>query len=77
MHVPEVEFALNAINPLSIGMKPVKAQFILHPKPYHQTRCQPDSQAGQVNQGVQLVAKYVSQSYFDVILQHIILQESS
>jgi len=46
VHVSEIEFTLDAINPFGIRMKPVKAQLILHPKPYHQAHSQTDGQAG-------------------------------
>jgi hypothetical protein len=66
MHVSEVEFALNSINPLSIGVKPVKAQFILHPEPDQQACCQTDGQASQVNQRIQFVTKQVPKSNLEV-----------
>ena len=46
MQVSKVNFALDSINPFGIGMKPVKTQFVLHPKPYHKAGCQTDGQTG-------------------------------
>jgi hypothetical protein len=77
MHVSEVEFALNPINPFGIGMEPVKAQLVLHPKPNHQARCQSDGQTCQIYQGIQLIPKKVPQCDLEVVLQHISLLEIS
>jgi hypothetical protein len=75
MHIPEVELSLNSINPLSIRMKPVKAQLILNPKPYHQAGSQANGQAYQVYRRIQFVTNQVSKRDLEIILQHITLQE--
>ena len=49
MHIPEVEFSLDPVNPLSVGMETVEAQLVLHPQPYHQANGKTDSQAGQID----------------------------
>jgi hypothetical protein len=75
VHIPEVEFTLDPVNPIAVSMEPVEAQLILHPKPNHQAHGQTDGQAGQVYQGIHFVPKKISHRDFEVILQHIALPE--
>ncbi len=64
MYVSEVNFTLDPIYPVGIGVETVIVHFILNPKPYHKAGSQSDGQAGQINHRIQFIAKHVPQCDF-------------
>ena len=58
------------VDPVGVPVEGVESQLVCHPEPYQQAARQPQGQAGDVDEGEQLVPEQVAVGNEEVVAEH-------